>query len=170
MLHKLVEKYLDESASPDGGVDIEQFGLSISQAYEDMERYRKRNSRAMAAIIAENKDLTNRLSTSIKALEAQKMLIDQALDGVSQGITIFDANDSLVYCNSTFACVYDLYPSLTEPGVNFDEILNQGIAPLMIKPSSDLSMILESLLKMRMGDAKTVEISLKDFAPYRNQL
>ena len=71
---------MEESVSPDGGIDLEHFGQSISQAYEDMERYRKRNSRAMAAIIAENKDLTNRLSTSIKALEAQKMLIDQALE------------------------------------------------------------------------------------------
>jgi diguanylate cyclase (GGDEF)-like protein len=162
MLHKLVEKYMDESVLPEGGIDLEQFGQSISQAYEDMERYRKRNSRAMAAIIAKNKDLTNRLSTSIRALEAQKMLIDQALDGVSQGITIFNANDGLVYSNSTFACVYDLYPNLTEPGVRFEDVLHQGIAPLMVKPTNDLTLMLEALLKMRMGESKTVEISLKD--------
>jgi PAS domain-containing protein len=61
-------------------------------------------------------------------LRAQNLRFDTALNNMSQGLTMFDAEQRLVVCNERYASIYGLPPELTRPGTTFQQILDHRIA------------------------------------------
>ncbi|MHC8493241.1 PAS domain S-box protein [Thalassospira sp. SM2505] len=66
-----------------------------------------------------------------KALEethrAQDML-EQALNSISEGFALFDAQDRLVICNDVYRQIYRNHADALKPGATFEEILRIGLA------------------------------------------
>jgi diguanylate cyclase (GGDEF)-like protein len=60
-------------------------------------------------------------------LARQNMRFDAAVNNMSQGLCMFDANQRLVVCNSQYASIYGLTPELTAPGTTLAEILRVRI-------------------------------------------
>jgi len=90
--------------------------------------------------VATHEDITERvahvrnLEDREKALAHQNMRFAAAVDNMSQGLCMFDANSRLVICNSTYARIYGLPPELVQPGTTLKEILayryEHGIHPV----------------------------------------
>jgi signal transduction histidine kinase len=59
--------------------------------------------------------------------ERAETLLTEAIDSISEGFVIFDANDRLVMCNEAYKKAYPRSAELMVPGANFREILRYGL-------------------------------------------
>lgn len=62
------------------------------------------------------------------AAEAAEQLLRDAVDSVSAGFAIYDANDRLVMCNQHYRDLYPNSATLMVSGARFEDILRAGIA------------------------------------------
>ena len=94
--------------------------------------------RAQAALTAADtklQDVQASLGTSNNALRFTKeelkrtrqQLID-GLEGLTDGLALYDADDRLVVCNSRYRELYGLDPNLLRPGMPFQDILRSHVA------------------------------------------
>ena len=60
--------------------------------------------------------------------ERAEALLQDAVDSISAGFVIFDADDRLVICNEAFRRIYRENRGLMHPGVRFIDLLRNGIA------------------------------------------
>src|ERR1051326_9274077 len=58
-------------------------------------------------------------------LEDQRLL-HGVLDNMPQGVSMFDADAKLVFCNRRYIEMYGLSAELTKPGGNFHDVLGGG--------------------------------------------
>jgi diguanylate cyclase (GGDEF)-like protein len=71
----------------------------------------------------------NRLLEEHQAeLRRQNLRFEAALDHMSQGLAVFDGEQSLVVCNKRFAAMFDLPAELTGPGTPLRDILTYRAA------------------------------------------
>ena len=68
--------------------------------------------------VATHEDVTE-LRRQEQELRAQNVRFDTALNNMSQGLSMFDAEQRLVVCNERYAHLYGLPPELTRPGTTF---------------------------------------------------
>jgi len=61
-------------------------------------------------------------------LETQNLRFDAALNNMSQGLCMFDAEHKLVVCNAPYVRIYKLADELAKPGVSLREILEHRVA------------------------------------------
>jgi diguanylate cyclase (GGDEF)-like protein len=61
-------------------------------------------------------------------LSEQNRRFDVALDNMSQGLAMYDANQRLLVCNRRFAQLYRLPPEMVQPGVTLRQIVAYRIA------------------------------------------
>ncbi|MEX0852296.1 MAG: EAL domain-containing protein [Bauldia sp.] len=62
------------------------------------------------------------------ALAQQNMRLDAAVNNISQGLCMFDADRRLVICNRNYATLYGLPAELVRPGTHLADILKHRIA------------------------------------------
>ena len=72
-------------------------------------------------------DVTHRARLE-KALRVQTERIEHAFAHMSHGITMFDANERLIFCNRQYLDVYGLDPELVRPGVTHRQIVAHWVA------------------------------------------
>ena len=77
--------------------------------------------------VATHEDVTDKIRTE-KAIERQKLQLDAALDNMSQGLCLFDAEQRLVVCNKRYIEIYGLDDERTKPGTPFRAILGNQIS------------------------------------------
>lgn len=65
---------------------------------------------------------------STKEAQTQNIRFNAALNNMSQGLCMFDANKRLVVCNERYAHLYALPPALVQPGAAHDSIIEHRIA------------------------------------------
>jgi len=65
-----------------------------------------------------------RLSEKSGELELANVHFEAALNNMSQGLTMFDAQARLVVCNARYLSMYGLSPDLVRPGVSFAELIS----------------------------------------------
>jgi diguanylate cyclase (GGDEF)-like protein len=63
-----------------------------------------------------------------QTLRAQTLRLDAALNNMSQGLGMFDAEGRVVVCNNRFARMYGLSPEQVRPGTTLREIVERRIA------------------------------------------
>jgi len=81
-------------------------------------------------------DITAVVEAEVKAAGAQKQFI-AAIESVSDGFALFDADDRMVFCNSRFKVLNaDLAPKIV-PGVSFEELLRDNISANRILDALD---------------------------------
>jgi diguanylate cyclase (GGDEF)-like protein len=61
-------------------------------------------------------------------LELTHLQLDVALNNMTHGLCMFDADERLIVCNEPFAQLYSLSPELTKRGTTFQAILDHGSA------------------------------------------
>ncbi|HLG83649.1 MAG TPA: PAS-domain containing protein [Bradyrhizobium sp.] len=72
-------------------------------------------------------DVTHRARLE-KALRVQTERIEHAFAHMSHGLTMFDANERLIFCNRQYLDVYGLDPDLVKPGVTHRQIIAHWVA------------------------------------------
>ena len=72
---------------------------------------------------ADKIELNSKLRAREAELSNQCIITDSALNNMSQGLCMFDAERRLVICNRRFADLYRLEEELTQPGTPLDDIL-----------------------------------------------
>jgi len=88
---------------------------------------------ASGGFIGVRVDITE-LKQREEELRLQNMKLDAALQSMSQGLAMFDADRRLIFCNKQYADLYGLSPELMTPGLTQQQILDyrtqSGIIPL----------------------------------------
>lgn len=78
------------------------------------------------------KQLMNRVAAELrkrdKELLEQNSRFDAALENMSQGLCMFDADQRLIVCNERYAQLYGLTSELVKPGTTLSEIVKHRIA------------------------------------------
>ena len=117
-MHRLLRRQLRKHLGVEDDVpaELQSFVTAVDAAYADFDSDR--------AMLERSLELSSKELSSARdaATEAQGRLTD-ALETISEGFFLFDAEDRLVVCNSKFR---DLYPGLADivvPGVAFETIL-----------------------------------------------
>ena len=70
----------------------------------------------------------HRLREQEKALKAQNLILDAALETMSQGLCMFDAEQKVVTCNARYAQMYGLTMEQVKPGTSLQEIIQLRVA------------------------------------------
>jgi two-component system, sensor histidine kinase len=86
------------------------------------------------AITAENQRHANQLSEAARVLESTKgqaqsahNLLSQALDAMSEGVAIFDAQERLIVWNSKYAQLHAASADILAAGLSFETLLRHGV-------------------------------------------
>ena len=62
-------------------------------------------------------------AASQRRLTLEKQRLDKAINNMTQGLLLFDANERLVVCNDRYIEMYGLSPRIIKPGASFVEVL-----------------------------------------------
>jgi diguanylate cyclase (GGDEF)-like protein len=133
-VHKLFAKLLAKATRPSGEVDTGALGISVSLALEEADRDRRRTDRSIALMIEELEqlnrsleDLVVRRTSELHARERelcdQNLRFEAAIDNMSQGLIMFDAQGNVLICNQRYLDMYNLTPQQIVPGMPFAELL-----------------------------------------------
>lgn len=161
-MHHLVRKYLEDCTTKDNIFDKSTFCTLISNAYNDMDRYRKRNARALSAIITENNDLTERLTHALGALKLQNSLLSEALNGSDQAVLIYDNDDKLVFSNETFSTFFDAGSKTYLKDSDFSTLVHHLITPKLASPAAGLCDITTTLAMFKAHDQASLILETHD--------
>ena len=71
-----------------------------------------------------------------RAAEAQALLTD-AIESISEGFVLYDADGRLVLCNSTYKDFYDYTDAEVAPGVHFEDLVRLDIEKGTVKSLGD---------------------------------
>lgn len=80
-------------------------------------------TRALSQTMDDLQRALSEKATQARDLAAKKFKLDIALNNMLRGISMFDAEQKLVMCNSHYRDVYGLPETLTQPGTDFADIL-----------------------------------------------
>jgi len=117
-MHRLLRRQLRKHLGIEHEVPaaLRAFVAAVDAAYADLD-----NDRAMLERSLELS--SNELSQAHEeAMQARRRLTD-ALESISEGFFLFDAEDRLVQCNSRFRQLYPGLADIVVPGVTFETIL-----------------------------------------------
>ena len=78
--------------------------------------------------------LIHRMISSLNARSSDRLFT--ALEGMPQGLTMFDEQQRLIVCNARYAAMYGLRAELTEPGTSLRTILEHRSATEQLWPTS----------------------------------
>jgi len=115
----LIERQIEKSPQSDGSIDYMMLKRLVAEAYHDKELDRQRADRA-SRLVAEE------LEETLNNLEVQNLRFKAALDNMSQGLSLFDAEGRLVVCNRRYAEIFQLPGVTCCVGAKIDTILDSS--------------------------------------------
>jgi diguanylate cyclase (GGDEF)-like protein len=133
-VHRLIAKQIAKATDPAGNVDIDKLAELVGSAYDEFDRDRRRTDRSMSLMIEEvdtvNRNLEQlvaRRSAELKArerdLQAQNIRFDLAINNMTQGLLLLDAEERLIVCNQRYMAMYGLSPDIIKPGINLRDLV-----------------------------------------------
>ncbi len=118
-------------------------------------------------------DVTAR-ENATAALREQHDRFSAALDNMSQGLCMFDAEQRLIVCNDRYIALFRGDPEVVKPGVTLHEIFAYGVAQghypgmtaddLVKRRLDTIAGRSPSIYDQRMADGRTIEISIRAMA------
>ena len=102
VVHKLLAQQIAKATDETGSVDLEKLFALVTDAYEDVDRDRRRTDRSMSLMIEEIDAVQRNLEQTViertkelrereAELQAQNMRFDAAISNMSQGLVMFDS-------------------------------------------------------------------------------
>jgi diguanylate cyclase (GGDEF)-like protein len=95
-------------------------------------------------------------------LEQQNMRFDAAVNNMSQGLCMFDAQQKLVICNEPYARIYNLPPLLMKPGTTLREILAFRLSNGIVPAGGDEAYVQARLDLVAAGKEARENVELRD--------
>ena len=133
-MHRLFSRQIAKATKPNGEIDIDRLGELVTAAYEQAENDRRRTDRSIALMVEELDQLTRHLEKQVEErtaalrdrearLAEQNLLFDAALNNMSQGLMMFDADGRVMICNRRYLELYGLTADRVKPGMTLQELL-----------------------------------------------
>lgn len=92
-----------------------------------------------------------------------RAMLENALDSMTDGFVMWDADDRLVACNARYKDFYRVSAPFIQPGAHFDEIMREGFARGQYpQAGDDLEIFLEEMRRWHRGDSPPMERLLPD--------
>jgi diguanylate cyclase (GGDEF)-like protein len=164
-VHKLVAKQLAKAKKASGSLDLDALIALVSTAYDEADSDRRRNERSVALMIEEvdqlNRGLERLVDERTAELQSVRSVLEAAINNMSQGLLMFDAQARLVICNRRYLDMYALSADQVSPGCSLRDILElRGEVGLF---SGDPDEYVSSLVEaMRQGADDTRLMELQD--------
>jgi signal transduction histidine kinase/CheY-like chemotaxis protein/HPt (histidine-containing phosphotransfer) domain-containing protein len=144
--------------------------MKLSGALADWEKERVRAlavSLAFAALVAALAAALLLAMRQREKVEAERSrwraMLENALDSMSDGFVMWDANDRLLACNARYKDFYRVSASVIEPGRHFDEIMREGFYRGQYpQAGDDLDAFLQDMRRWHRGDNPPMERLLPD--------
>jgi diguanylate cyclase (GGDEF)-like protein/PAS domain S-box-containing protein len=111
--------------------------------------------------VATHEDITERHRAE-EQVSRQKLQLDTALNNMSQGLNMFDANGHLVLCNQRYLSMYRLSRDIAKPGCTVEDLVNARIASGTFFAADPQRYIAELLEGMRKREASSTTMALTD--------
>ncbi len=163
MPHQLFERQLGKARNADGTVDPARLGALVTAAYQDFERDRSRTDRSIALMVEENERLTSELQASLHKFATQNARFEAALGNIHDGLTMFDADNTLVVANARFQDIYGITPQAAQPGAKLLQLFRNSLAEGMLGgPQGPDGGILAALASAQPGGPVHLEWVLAD--------
>jgi signal transduction histidine kinase/CheY-like chemotaxis protein len=117
-MHRLLRRQLRKHLGVEDEVSAElrAFVAAVDAAYADFDSDRAMLERSLELSSKELSDARD------EAMQARRRLTD-ALESISEGFFLFDAEDRLVVCNDRFRQLYPGLADVVVPGVTFEQIV-----------------------------------------------
>ena len=133
-MDRLFTRQLTKATDHTGKVDIDALGNLVTAAYEQVERDRRRTDRSIALMAEELDELNRGLESLVEErttalrdreaqLRAQNLRFDAALNNMSHGLLMFDANGRMAICNQRYLELYGLSADIVKPGLSVRDLL-----------------------------------------------
>jgi len=133
-VHPLVTNQLAKATDASGRIDVERFADLVSNAYDELDRDRRRTDRSMSLMIEEigevNRNLERLVAESTQELRAreeelrtQNLRFEAALSNMTQGLLLYDSSGRLVICNQRYMEMYGLSADVVKPGLSFRDLV-----------------------------------------------
>src|SRR5919106_2064622 len=117
-MHRLLRRQLRKHLGVEDEVPaaLKSFVAAVDAAYADFDGDRAMLERSLELSSQE-------LSDARDAATAARRRLTDALESISEGFFLYDADDRMVLCNSRYR---DLYPGMADmyrPGLNFEQMI-----------------------------------------------
>jgi diguanylate cyclase (GGDEF)-like protein len=107
-------------------------------------------------------------------LREQHRRFDAALNNMSQGLCMYDADGTMIVCNDKYCSIFYMDPDVVKPGVTMREVFAYGVAR-GIYPGSEVEDLLarrlatvakgtNSVYDQKMADGRTIEVLISPMA------
>ena len=132
-MHKLFDKQLKQATRSSGEIDLDVLTELVRSAYEQADRDRRRTDRSISLMIEELDGYLRERERTAELLRAQKFKLDTALNNMSQGLCMYDADARLVLCNRRYCEIMNLPAEFAAPGRSLQEMITRrrelGVVP-----------------------------------------
>jgi diguanylate cyclase (GGDEF)-like protein len=138
-VHRLFARQLDKARKKSGVVDLAMLGDIISEAYDEVERDRRRTDRSISLMIEELDQLNSQLEQQIAErtaalrareveLQTQNARFATAVNNMSQALLLLDSSARLLMCNTRYLELYRLSPEVVRPGSDLVDLLRARVS------------------------------------------
>ncbi len=158
--HHLLARQLAGVTSSDGRVDLERLLPLIEAVYRDIDRDRQRNERASSYLAEEMVVLGHERKQLLAELRIQNTRFEAALENMSQGLCLLDAEARLIVSNRRFGELFQLPPGWNRAGVHVAEIL--ASSPVLEDASTYLQLAAAphyDFLRQELGNGRIIAIA-----------
>jgi diguanylate cyclase (GGDEF)-like protein len=121
--HRLLARQIARASAGGDQVDLQRLLALINAAYLDMDRDRSRTDRANALMTEELVALEKQRKQLVGELQVQNTRFEAALENMSQGLCLLDADNRLIVSNRRFQQLYQLPDAALGAGCHISEIL-----------------------------------------------
>ena len=133
-MNRLFARQVAAATKPSGEVDLDALGKQVVAAYEEAARDRRRTDRSIGLMVDELDQLNRGLERLVEErtaalrdreaeLRAQNLRFDAAINNMSQGLLMFDAQGRLAIHNRRYLEVYRLPPEKIKPGMTVEDLI-----------------------------------------------
>jgi len=131
---RLFARQIAKATKSSGDVDLGALGKQVIAAYEEAKRDRQRTDRSIALMIEELDQLNRKLERQVEErtaelrereaeLRAQNLRFDAAINNMSQGLLMFDAEGRLAIYNNRYFEVYGMPRDKVRIGMTVEELI-----------------------------------------------